>query len=185
MEICFSIVRWLRFPAKPGEILSVALVETVASCSVATIGGHAIDIRNILLRMALSDGSRTTKAVMQCILAISSLHRFGPRPQAINLKLSALRTLAASLAAGIDTKEALQHIAAGMLLCTFEVSIPQQNRLSMTLTVSNLGPKCYRYKWTVDMVSLWRKRCHQYCSTSREIITRLRIHGVTVLGAVS
>jgi hypothetical protein len=100
------------------------LVETVASYCVATFGRHARDIRNILLRMALSDGSPTTNAVMQSMLAVSSLHRFGPRSQAINLKQSALRTLAESLVTGIDTKEALQHMAAGMLLCTFEVMTP-------------------------------------------------------------
>jgi hypothetical protein len=97
---------------------------------VATFGRHATDIRNILLRMSLSDGSLATKAVMQSMLAVSSLHRFGPRPQAINLKLSALRSLAESLMTGIDTKGALQHIAAGMLLCTFEVTPPQQEKLS-------------------------------------------------------
>jgi len=91
---------------------------------VATFGLHVTEIRNILLQMALSDGSPTTKAVMQSMLAVSSLHRFGPRSQAINLKVSALRTLAESLVTGIDTKGAFQHIAAGMLLCTFEVTTP-------------------------------------------------------------
>ena len=84
--------------------------------------------------MALSDSSLTAKAVMQSVLAVSSLHRFGPGSQAINLKESALRTLAESLASGIDTKVALQHIAAGMLLCTFEVTTPNV-RDFMTLTV--------------------------------------------------
>jgi hypothetical protein len=111
------------------------LVETVASYSVATFGRHATDIRNILLRMSFSDGSLTSKAVMQSMLAVSSLHRFGPRPQAINFKQSALRTLAESLATGIGTKGALQHIAAGMLLCTFEVTTPQQEKLFVTLTI--------------------------------------------------
>jgi hypothetical protein len=102
---------------------------------VATFGRHATDIRNILLRMSLSDGSLTTKAVMQSMLAVSSLHRFEPRPQAINLKLFALRTLAESLVAGIDTREALQHIAAGMLLCTFEVTTAQQEKHFVMFTI--------------------------------------------------
>jgi hypothetical protein len=102
------------------------LVETIASYSVATFGRQTSDISKILLRMSLSDGSLASKAVMQSMLAVSSLHRFGPRSQAINLKQSALRTLAESLATGIDTKGALQHIAAGMLLCTFEVTTHQQ-----------------------------------------------------------
>lgn len=74
--------------------------------------------------MALPDDSPTTKTVVQAVLAVSSLHRFGLQPQAINLKLSALRTLARSLMAGLDTKEVLQHNAAGVLLFTFEVNTP-------------------------------------------------------------
>jgi hypothetical protein len=85
--------------------------------------------------MSLSDGSLTTKAVLQSMFAVSSLHRFGFQPQAINLKLSALRTLAGSLVMGIDTKGALQHIAAGLLLCTFEVTTLEQEKLFVELTI--------------------------------------------------
>jgi hypothetical protein len=102
---------------------------------VSTFGGHTTAISNILLQMSLSDGSLAGMAVMQSLLAVSSLHRFGPQAQAISLKLSALRTLAESLKTGIDIKGALQHIAAGMLLCTFEVTTHQQDKLFVTLTI--------------------------------------------------
>jgi hypothetical protein len=125
----------MGFPLGLAKSEVIPLVEDVAFYSLATYGHHAADIRDILLRMALSDGSLTTKAVMQSMLAVSSLHRFGPRPQATNLKLSALRTLAGSLATGISARGALQHIAAGMLLCTFEVAAPQQGYIFVALTI--------------------------------------------------
>lgn len=124
-----------------GLLLSTAHTETLAqvanvtSYTVNTFGVNALDIRNIILRMALSDGSPTTKAVVQSILAVASLHRFGPRPEAVNHKLSALETLASSLSVGIDKDKALQHIVAGMLLCLFEVTkhVPPEKMLWRSL----------------------------------------------------
>ena len=85
--------------------------------------------------MALSDGSPTTKAVVESILALSSLHRFGPQAVASNHKLSALQTLASSLSMGIDSQRSLQHIVAGMLLCVFEVILKPQRKETNRLQV--------------------------------------------------
>ncbi|KAE9380096.1 hypothetical protein N431DRAFT_459064 [Stipitochalara longipes BDJ] len=67
------------------------------------------------------------------------------------MKESALRTLAESLVAGIDTKGALQHIASGTLLCTVHL-------------------RCNRLRVLVD---------------SGYVFTRLRVHGVIIMGTVS
>ena len=74
--------------------------------------------------MALSDSTTPTVAVMHSLLGLASLHRFGPQSHAARLKISALQALGASLTRGIGAKEGLQHVAAGMLLCSYEVSQP-------------------------------------------------------------
>ena len=132
----------------------------------ATFGHDTTDIRNILLRMALTDGSPGSKAVMQSILALSSLHRFGPRPQAINLKSSALQTLAATLATGIDTKVALQHVAAGMLLCMFEVNCPSKMHVILWRSLEGIGATDDGHKRTVGLVYLWCQGHHSFSSTA-------------------
>ena len=74
--------------------------------------------------MALSDSTTPTVAVMSSLLGLASLHRFGTQSHAVRLKVSALQALGASLIRGIGAKEGLQHVAAGMLLCSYEVSQP-------------------------------------------------------------
>ena len=71
--------------------------------------------------MATSDGAPSTKAVMQSLLAFSSMHRFESQSQTTKLKLAAVRSLYTSLGNGMDRQEALQHVAAGMLLSILEV----------------------------------------------------------------
>lgn len=72
--------------------------------------------------MSLSDDSHSTRAVLKSVLAFSSLHRNGVQSQAAELKISALGALgAAAQTSGFGTREATQHVAAGMLLYSFEV----------------------------------------------------------------
>jgi hypothetical protein len=60
--------------------------------------------------------------VLQALLAFSSLHRYGLQSQALELKIAALGSLAKGLAApNLCVQATMQHIAAGMLLCSFEV----------------------------------------------------------------
>jgi hypothetical protein len=64
----------------------------------------------------------TTAAVLQALLAYSSLHRYGLQSQALELKTAALGSLAKGLAAApeLSVQATIQHVAAGMLLCSFE-----------------------------------------------------------------
>ncbi|KAK9777751.1 putative Zn(2)-C6 fungal-type domain-containing protein [Seiridium cardinale] len=80
-----------------------------------------VEFHNILHRLALLDESLSTKAVLEAILALSSLHRHGRRPEAMRLKLSALRTLGISSSRELGAVEGIQHVVAGMLLCYYEV----------------------------------------------------------------
>lgn len=77
----------------------------------------------VLARLALAEDTPSAVAVLYSLLALSSLHRYGVQTQAAELKILALRALAAASKGDINSKEAIQHVAAGMLLCSFEVSI--------------------------------------------------------------
>ncbi|GIJ91133.1 hypothetical protein Asppvi_010098 [Aspergillus pseudoviridinutans] len=90
----------------------------VASASLATFGHDATALGNILVRTALQGSA----AVLQALLAFSSLHRYGLQSQALELKIGALGSLAkGSAVPSLCAQTTMQHIAAGMLLCSFEV----------------------------------------------------------------
>ena len=80
-------------------------------------------IRRLLMQMALSDNAPASKAVLHSMLALASLHRNDNKEHTAQLKLSALQALMTSTDKGMSAKIAIQHVAAGMLLCTFEVSV--------------------------------------------------------------
>lgn len=102
---------------------SCAVVEMVVSNTLAMLDSDRTRIRRLLMQMALSDDTPPSKAVLQSILALASLHRSGQQEHAAQLKLSALHALMASPERHLSPKAGIQHIAAGILLCSFEVSI--------------------------------------------------------------
>ncbi|KAK1143773.1 hypothetical protein N8T08_006174 [Aspergillus melleus] len=95
--------------------------QFTASRSLTTFGYDPTSMGKVLIRMALTSSSPSSAAVLHSLLALSSLHRYGLQNQAGELKLSALKALAAASRTAIGPVEAAQHIAAGMLLCSFEL----------------------------------------------------------------
>ncbi|KAK1760131.1 fungal-specific transcription factor domain-containing protein [Echria macrotheca] len=100
--------------------------QLAASRSLAILGHDPAELGDALIRTALADGGRNTpsaKAVLLALLAFSSLHRQGVHGQAFELKIAALRALGVVGSAGrpIGMVEAVQHVAAGMLMCSFEI----------------------------------------------------------------
>jgi hypothetical protein len=77
-----------------------------------------------LLRIAFASSTPSAAAVFNSLLALSSLHRYGVQTQAFRLKIATIKALAAA-ATTIDltAREVIQHAAAGMLLCSFEVCL--------------------------------------------------------------
>lgn len=72
--------------------------------------------------MALAHDTVPGLALFHALLAFSSLHRNGLHEQAVQLKISALHFLSASLKDGpLILAKAAQHVAASMLLGAFEV----------------------------------------------------------------
>ncbi|KAI1370111.1 fungal-specific transcription factor domain-containing protein [Hypoxylon crocopeplum] len=95
--------------------------QCVASRSLTTFGHDPTNLGNVLVRIALSSNTPSSAAVLRSLLSLSSLHRYGIQMQAVQLKVSALNALAAASKGGIGPMEAIQHVAAGMLLCSFEI----------------------------------------------------------------
>ncbi|KAL2786922.1 fungal-specific transcription factor domain-containing protein [Aspergillus keveii] len=96
-------------------------LESTASKSLAILGHDPKDLGRILLRMALINNSPSSTAVLRGLLAISSIHRYGLQGQGFELKISAIKALGEASRSTIGAAEALQHVAAGMLLCSFEI----------------------------------------------------------------
>lgn len=79
---------------------------------------------SLLVSIALSSNAPSNVAVLQSLLALASLNRYGYQMQAAKLKVAALQSLRTSnlsTGKGISVVEAVKHVAAGMLLCSFEV----------------------------------------------------------------
>lgn len=75
----------------------------------------------MLIRLALTDDKLSATAVLRSLLAFSALHRSHLHSQALELKISAIKALKLASGSSISTADAIQHVAANMLLCSFEV----------------------------------------------------------------
>ncbi|KAK4244354.1 putative oxidoreductase [Corynascus novoguineensis] len=95
-------------------------IRYAASKSLAIFGRDPAELGNVLMRIALVKNTASATALFRSILALSSLHRHGIHSRAIELKISAIKALAAASGSSLDAVEAMQHVAAGMLLSSFE-----------------------------------------------------------------
>lgn len=96
------------------------LVHLIAAEALICEAGSQLLV-GILMRLAFRDDSALSQAVLYSTLAVSSLLRHGPDMESIGLQGAALRSLEKSAKAGITGSTVVQHVAAGMLLCCFEV----------------------------------------------------------------
>lgn len=120
------------------HVIDISLVDSRAFYSLTTVGEDSRSLRDCLIRVALSYDSPSSAAVLKSLLAFASLHRYGFQSHAAQLKLSALSVLAASAKTGVDSHEVIPHLAAGMLLCCFEVrtekKLPSLDHVRLTVT---------------------------------------------------
>lgn len=112
-----------RYEAVDGSSLTF-LVISVASNSLATFEDDRQELRSLLIRLAFSDATPASKAVLMSLLAFASIQRNGVSHQAARLKVSALQALKTSSLQNVDGLQGMQQVAAQMLLCSIEVSIP-------------------------------------------------------------
>ncbi|KAL4919514.1 hypothetical protein BDW62DRAFT_216928 [Aspergillus aurantiobrunneus] len=94
--------------------------QHTASQCLPILGHDPKALGAILMRMALATSPSAT-AVRRAILGLSSLHRYGLQSQAVEFKIATIKALRAASDREIGTAEAIQHVAAGMLLCSFEI----------------------------------------------------------------
>jgi hypothetical protein len=81
------------------------------------------------MRMTMADEMVTTPAVLYALLAFSSLRLHGLDQQAIHLKILALQSLSDSVKKeSLSLAEAAQHVAASILLSSFEVGNGEKPR---------------------------------------------------------
>ncbi|OQE43619.1 hypothetical protein PENCOP_c003G02066 [Penicillium coprophilum] len=116
-----SPMPWNPFKLDVTENCLFQYFQSNASSSLSTFGHDPTNIGNMLIRMALVNNTPSSAAVLRSLLALSSLHRSGLQTQAAELKIAALKALGAASNREIGTMEAIQHVAAGMLLCSFEI----------------------------------------------------------------
>lgn len=102
----------------------VILVQHTASKALAILGHEPTELGNALIRLALASTTTSAVALREAILAFSALHRHSIHAQAMENKIAALEALKVTAVDDMDTLEAIQHVAAGMLLCSFEVKFP-------------------------------------------------------------
>ncbi|CAG1977805.1 unnamed protein product [Fusarium graminearum] len=102
------------------KILFQYFVER-ASYSISTFGKDAQRVPKILIRMALSDNTPSSTAVLRSSIALASSHRDNEVYATARSKVAALRALAKSLQGFIGVSDSACHIGAGIILSTLEV----------------------------------------------------------------
>ncbi|KAH7175023.1 fungal-specific transcription factor domain-containing protein [Fusarium flagelliforme] len=96
----------------------------VGFTSVGTFSVDPTSMRNLLMRMALSNNTPTSRAILYAMLAVSSLHRDGIQSQAVRYKIASISALAASTRdMSWGRSEAAAQVAASMLLSSSEIQM--------------------------------------------------------------
>jgi hypothetical protein len=98
------------------------------------LGSDRQRICRLLIQMALSDRSQSSKAVLFSLLALVSHYRGDDPANASRTKHDAIETLIATSKPDMDLITAVEHIAAGVLLCIVVVSNAFQILLSLGYT---------------------------------------------------
>ncbi|KAI0406920.1 fungal-specific transcription factor domain-containing protein [Xylaria palmicola] len=96
--------------------------------ALATFSPHTANIRDVIMRMLFVDDTVSKRALFHALLAFSSLRRSGLHRETMLFKVAALGALSASAKeASHGLMAAAQHIAACMILCSFEILLPSEN----------------------------------------------------------
>ncbi|KAH6605561.1 hypothetical protein Trco_004714 [Trichoderma cornu-damae] len=96
--------------------------------SLALLSLSTAHIRDLIMSMIFSRDTPSRRALFYALLAFSSLHRSGLHRKTMLFKVAALAALSASAKEASDgLAAAAQHIAACMILCSFEIFLPTEN----------------------------------------------------------
>ncbi|KAF1954602.1 hypothetical protein CC80DRAFT_475863 [Byssothecium circinans] len=143
---------WNPHGLKEKELDLLSYFEREASRALTTFGRDPKLLKDALMRISLSENSPASTAVLHSLLGLSSLHRYGVNEQAMQLKISSLRALAKASETCFGSAEGVHHIAAGMLLCSFEVQQASCNASEWTWYLDGikevLHAACFKYPLT-------------------------------------
>ncbi|RYC65036.1 hypothetical protein CHU98_g1145 [Xylaria longipes] len=113
------------------EVTDMELVHyfcDAAHQSLATFSPTMSHIRDVIIPMVFTGDTVSRRALLHALLAFSSLHRSGLHRKTMALKVAALEALSASAKeVSQGFVEAAQHVAACMILCSFEILLPLEN----------------------------------------------------------
>lgn len=118
-------------------------VHDVAHGSLVTFDADYVGLRDAIMRLALTPTGAPRRGLLYSLLALSSIRRKGLQREALEFKVLALRALSASATGRpLSPAEAIQHVAACMLLGDFEVGrshhIPPLGRGLFGLTAARI-----------------------------------------------
>ena len=135
------------------------------------------------MRLALAGSTPSADAVLNSLLALSSLHRFGVQTQAFRLKIATIKALASATTCNLTAREIIQHAAAGMLLCSFEVT-PSLFFAKACAQSRKTGPPSVMYVQPMDLVHFWGQTSFE-CPLSEELLPGHRLERLDGLGLLS
>ncbi|KAL2214054.1 hypothetical protein CC79DRAFT_1391935 [Sarocladium strictum] len=97
--------------------------QTVASRALPTFGIDPMELGQALVRIAQLDKSNTSRALIKLMMSFAAVNRHGLHAQMMDLKIQALHDLSKSKTEKPEVcyEAAVQHLAAGMLLCSIEL----------------------------------------------------------------
>ncbi|UNI17470.1 hypothetical protein JDV02_003811 [Purpureocillium takamizusanense] len=112
---------WTPFKLDDEQTTLFQYFEAVTSRSLPTFGYEPGVLCSVIMPMAMSDNSPSSTAVLLSLLALAALDRDGLQRRSISLKLQALSALRVSVLSPSSTMDLVRHVAAGMLLCSYEI----------------------------------------------------------------
>ncbi|KAK1767572.1 fungal-specific transcription factor domain-containing protein [Phialemonium atrogriseum] len=104
---------------------SLSYFYRIVANTLPAIEGTNSDFRDLLMKMALSDDSPSSQAVLFSILSLSALHRPASNSKdVISFKACALKALRECASRGnLTLVQTMQHMAAAILLCRIEIGL--------------------------------------------------------------
>ncbi|KAK2805124.1 hypothetical protein FQN50_006369 [Emmonsiellopsis sp. PD_5] len=114
-------------PLAGNEQEMVEFFMTTVLNALAPLRGDSQGLWKLFFQLSFSDDSAASKAVIQAMVSLASLVRYGPGHDPARFKIAALASLVASTKKeGMGSKEIYQHAAVGMLLREHETYFPTE-----------------------------------------------------------
>ena len=105
-----------------GDQMLLSYYETVLSRIMTTIDDDRNGFRHVLIKMALSEPSVSSAAVLQAILAFSAYHLSGSQA-GIKHSFAAISALSSSMQSSTELRDRYYQLAASLVLTTYGVRV--------------------------------------------------------------